>query len=189
MAVEVTSRPTWRFSIEDYDRMGEVGILGPDARVELIEGEVVQMRPIGPPHARCVNRLTAILASLVVQRRIVLQVQQPVGLPPRSEPEPDLSVLAWRDDFYPERPGPGDVLLAVEVADRSVAFDRNRKVPLYAAQGIQEVWLVDLPASLVEVYREPGPEGFAFRQVVRSGGSISPLAFPDLVVEAATFLD
>ena len=152
MSVELVKR---LFTVEEYHRMGEVGILGEDDRVELIEGEIVQMSPIGSRHAACVDRLLQNLMDKVKGRAIV-RVQSPIRLGDRSEPQPDLVLLRPREDFYASgHPGPGDVLLVIEVAESSAEYDREVKVPLYARYGIVEVWLVDLERNRVEVYREP----------------------------------
>lgn len=184
VAVEL---PTRRFTVEEYHRMGEAEILTDDDRVELIEGEVVEMSPIGAHHARCVDRLTALLVP-AVQGRAIVRVQGPVRIPPRFEPQPDLALLRWRDDFYPEPVGPGDVLLVIEVAETSVGGDRRRKIPLYAAAGIPEVWLVDLPAGLIDVYRDPGPLGYALRRPIRRGERVAPEALADVAIEVAVIL-
>ena len=170
------------FTVEEYYRMGESGILDEDDRVELIHGEIIQMTPIGIAHASCVNRLNMLLTRLLSPRAIV-QVQNPVGIDQRSEPQPDLILLAPRSDYYRERrPGPRDTLLVIEVADSSLQFDRTVKAPLYAAAGIQELWIVDLAHRRVEVLRSPGPTGYAETQVIGAGDGLALLAFPDVVV-------
>jgi Uma2 family endonuclease len=127
--------------------MGEVGILDPDARVELIDGEIIDMAPPGNPHAGTVDQLALILGPAVAGR-VHVRVQNPLQLDDHSEPQPDISLLKPRADFYKSRrPRPSDALLVVEVADTSLRFDRNRKVPLYARHEIREVWLVDLEAK------------------------------------------
>ena len=167
-----------RFSVDDYYGMARVGILTEDDRVELLDGEVVAMTPIGSRHASCVARLTRVLTERL-GRRVVLWPQNPVRLDRYSEPEPDVSLLKPRDDLYAEaHPTPADVLLVVEVADASLAADRSVKTPLYAKAGIPEVWLVNLNAGEIEVYRQPSATGYS--EVRRSSeGSVRPLAFPD----------
>jgi hypothetical protein len=167
--------------------MAETGVLEPDERVELIEGEIVEMSPIGARHARCVDRLNALLVPLVTGRAIV-RVQGPVLLSPISEPQPDVALLAWRQDFYAEAPGPADILLAVEVADSSLLTDRRVKVPLYGRSGVPETWLVDLVANRVEVHRDPGPSGYASTTMCRGGEAVFVEALPDLVVVAETLI-
>jgi Uma2 family endonuclease len=131
-------------TVDDYHRMAEVGILDEEARVELIDGEIIDMAPPGSPHAGTVTYLTEVLMGAVQGRATVL-VQNPVRLGKYSEPQPDLALLRRRDDFYRERhPQPDDVLLIVEIAASSLRFDRRKKVLLYARHGIPEMWLVDL---------------------------------------------
>jgi Uma2 family endonuclease len=159
--------------------MAEAGILGEDDRLELIEGEIVEMTPIGPSHSGTVNRLTRLFTSRLGER-VVVAVQNPVRMPPRSEPQPDVVLLNARDDFYSSsHPVPADVLLLVEVAQSSAGFDRGVKMPLYARHGIREYWLVDLDQGHVEVYRRPGHDGYEDRTVFGSGTSIGAEALPD----------
>jgi Uma2 family endonuclease len=135
--------------------MGEAGIFNENDRVELINGEIFSMTPIGSPHAACVDRLTRLLVVAAGDRASV-RVQNPIRLGADSEPQPDLTLLRPRPDFYARaHPGPGDVLVVIEVADTTLAFDRAVKVPLYARAGIGEVWLVDLAGDAIEVYRQP----------------------------------
>ncbi|HYN77256.1 MAG TPA: Uma2 family endonuclease [Lamprocystis sp. (in: g-proteobacteria)] len=152
----------WRFTVDDYQRMGETGILHEDDRVELIEGEIVAMPPIGSPHGGRVKHLNRILARAVGDHAIVA-VQDPVVLRPRSEPEPDIALLRPRPDFYADaHPVAADILLLIEVADSSLQYDLNVKVPLYARQGIPEVWVVDIAHR--QVLRFSQPAGGAYRE-------------------------
>jgi len=167
-----------RFSVEDYERMGRAGILREDDRVELIDGEIVDMPPIGSGHAGCVKWLANALARSVGGSAIVA-VQDPLCLGEHSQPQPDVLLLRWRDDHYRRaHPMAGDVLLLVEVAESSAAYDRQVKVPLYARHGVTEVWLVDLEAGTVEVH--PPPRGAGYGQVrgVGRGGRVCADAFP-----------
>ena len=162
--------------------MVAAGVLGEDDRVELVEGEIVQMAPVGARHAASVNALARLLQRQVGDRALV-SVQNPVRLSPRSEPQPDLAVLAWRDDGYrDELPGPADVLLVVEVAESSVATDRDVKLPLYGRAGIGEAWLVDLPAGTIEVHTGPSPAGYRERSVHGIGAFVSPVGLVAAVV-------
>ncbi len=141
--------------VADYYRMAEVGILDPEARVELIDGEIIDMAPPGSPHAAAVMYLTEVLVRAVGSRASVL-VQNPVRLSEYSEPQPDLAFVRRRDDFYREHhPRAGDVLLIVEVAASSLRFDRKKKTPLYARHGIPEMWLVDLGGRRLVRCRDP----------------------------------
>jgi Uma2 family endonuclease len=144
-----------QFTIGDFARMVETGILAADQRVELIDGEVRKMHPIGSVHAAIVNRLTALLVAKLSGRAIV-SVQNPVILNDFTEPQPDLVVLRLRDDFYKdELPAPGDVLLLIEVADTTLEYDRDEKVPRYARMNIPEVWLVDANSQQIMQYSRP----------------------------------
>jgi hypothetical protein len=185
MAVQLLKR---RFTVADYHRMAAAGILSEDDRVELIEGEIVAMSPIGSRHAACVMRLTELLSPQVVGRAHV-NVQNPIRLGEHSEPQPDLALLRRRQDFYASsHPGPEDVLLIIEVADQSAAVDREVKVPLYARFGVPEVWLVDLVSERVEVYREPGAGGYAQKLTLARGEVVSPKAFSELRLAVADVL-
>ena len=171
-----------RFSVEDYHRMARAGILGEDDRVELIDGEIVDMAPIGPRHAASVDRLVRAFSRRLEDRAIV-RVQSPVRLGERSEPQPDVALLRPRDDYYASgHPAAADVLLVVEVAESSAEYDRQVKVPLYGRHGVAEVWLVDLERGQVEVYRRPGGEGYGEVRTLGRGEGLSPLAFPDLTL-------
>jgi len=147
--------PKHRISVGDYYRMVEVGLLAPDARVELIEGEIIYLAPIGTDHISVVDQLTRLLVVAAGQRAIV-RVQSALRLDEYSEPQPDLSLLRPHDSFYRDRhAGAAEALLVVEVAMTSVRYDRSRKVPLYARLGVPEVWLFDLEAATLEIYRNP----------------------------------
>jgi Uma2 family endonuclease len=172
----------WRFTAQDYHRMGEIGILGPDDRVELIEGEIIQMSPIGDRHAGRTIVLNRTFTLRLGQRAYV-SVQNPVRLSERSEPQPDLVIMRASSATHAVRaPRPEDVLLLIEIADTTVFYDRELKVPLYAAAGIPETWLLDLPADRLRVYR--GPEGREYRsvQILARGSTVAPMAFPDIEI-------
>ena len=142
-------------SVDEYERMGCAGIFGDDARLELLEGEIYEMSPIGSPHAACVKFLSALLNRLF-NGKLIVSTQDPIRLDDFSEPQPDIALLRWRDDFYrPAHPTPADVLLVIEVADSTVESDRSYKMPLYAKAGVPEAWLVNLPDERIELYAEP----------------------------------
>lgn len=183
MAVQLLRRS---FTIEEYHRMGEAGILREDDRVELIDGEIVEMTPIGSRHAACVDRLTQRLIGQLRGRAIV-RVQSPIRLDAHSEPQPDLALLRPQPDFYAhEHPGPADILLIVEVAETSGAYDREVKLPMYARASISEMWLVNLSEERIEIYRQPSSQGYRTVRILQRGDLLAPLAFPDveLTVEA-----
>lgn len=176
------------FTVADYHRMAETGILRPDARVELLDGQVVEMSPIGSRHAGCVNRLTRLLTQALGDRATVA-IQNPAVLDDFSEPQPDVAVMKFRSDGYAARhPSPDDVLLLIEVMVSSADFDRDVKTPLYARAGIREVWLVDLEAAAIEVYREPGPEGYAVVRRGARGDALTPATLPHLSFAASDIL-
>ncbi|HSB69946.1 MAG TPA: Uma2 family endonuclease [Candidatus Methylomirabilis sp.] len=173
---------TRRFTVEEYYRMGEAGILRDDERVELMEGEIVMLTPIGSEHAASLNRLNRLWASRLAHRAI-MSIQNPVRLSPASQFQPDLALLRPRPDFYRKsHPEPADVLLLIEVADTTVEKDRRLKIPLYAKSGIQESWLLDLPADRIHVYRQSRTEGYQDVHSHSRGQLLTPEAFPDITL-------
>ncbi len=177
-----------RITVHDYHRMGETGVLAPDARVELIEGEIFDMAPIGKSHASIVDRLNRLFV-LAVGERAIVRVQGPVLMGEHSEPEPDLTLLRPRADYYREfAPVAADVLLIVEVAEASLDYDRDVKVPLYAHHGVPEVWLVDVAGRSMTVYRAPGPDGYGEQRRIGSAESIWPVTLPAVVIDLAGLL-
>jgi Uma2 family endonuclease len=177
MAVQVLRH---RFTVEEYHRMGEAGIFSEDDRVELIEGEIVEMAPIGSPHAGTTDYLHDTLSQMLGKRARV-RAQSPIVLVPDSEPQPDIAVLRYRSDFYRGgHPRLEDIFFLIEVSDTTGEFDRIVKLPLYGRAGIPEVWIVDLAAHCVEVYVGPSPDGYELRHRFTRGQVVSPQAFPDL---------
>ena len=174
--------PRRRFTWEEYHRMAETGILGPEDRVELIEGEIIVMTAIGLRHASCVAELTRRLVPAIGDRAL-LWPQNPVRLPRDTEPQPDIVLLRPRADRYTTSSAtPEDVLLLVEVADTSYRFDRRVKLPLYARAGVAEMWIVDLGHDVVEVYRRPSDTGYAESRRVGQGERVAPAALPDVAL-------
>lgn len=164
--------------------MADVGILGVDDRVELIDGEIVEMNPIGSRHASSVGRLTRLFSELVGSKAFVW-VQNPVRLSELSEPQPDLALLKPRGHFYADaHPSATDVLLLVEVSDSSLAFDRDVKLALYAAAGIPEVWIVDLSAGVLTTYTSPSGGQFADRRQFRGDDRVKPTQVPGVSLRA-----
>ena len=163
--------------------MAEAGILARDERVELLDGDVIVMPPIGNWHASNVDFFTNTFPAQL-HRRAVVRVQNPVRLDDNSQPQPDVMLLRWRDDFYRDgHPGPADVLLLIEVSDSSVDFDRNEKLSAYAAAGIPEVWIVNRPDRRIESYSDPDGDQYATVRRYGVGESIAPRAFPDVVLQ------
>ena len=172
----------WLFTVQEYHLMNEAGVFGEDDRVELIEGEIIQMAAIGTRHASCVKRLIRQFRQ-IPEESAILGVQDPIQLTERTEPQPDVVLLELRADYYATaHPIPSEVLLLVEVSDSTVDFDRDIKVPIYARSGIQEVWLVDLVENCLEVYRQPGPNGYSLMLKFWRGQQVAPLAFPEFEV-------
>jgi Uma2 family endonuclease len=170
------------FTREEYHRMGEAGILKPSERVELIQGEIVEMSPIGRRHYAFTDNLIRLLV-LGLGDRAVVAVPGPIALADDTEPEPDVAVYRRRAVPYKDADrGPDDALLLIEVAETSLAYDRSTKLRLYAAAGIAEYWVVDCGAESIEVYRGPHADGD--RDVRRFVGAttVSPQAFPDIVL-------
>jgi Uma2 family endonuclease len=177
-----------RFSLDVYDEMVAHGILTSDDHVELLAGEIVEMSPIGSRHAACVRRLTQ-LFTLALGERATVSAQHPVALPPDSEPEPDIAILRRRDDFYAQaHPRPSDVLLLIEVADSSLALDQTVKLPLYAAAGIAEVWIVNLTANVIETHTRPERGKYGEKRVVQSDVALTPIALPELTLRVRDIL-
>lgn len=177
-----------RLTTDDYHRMGEAGILNPDTRMELLDGEIIPMLPIGPFHTGAVRRLTERFCELS-RRRWTVSVQCPLLLDDHSEPEPDLALLRRHSDLYGKRtPHAADAYLVVQVADSSLDFDREIKLPLYARIGIPEVWIVNVPDKLIEVFREPNGGLYTQCERILPGDPLAPAAFPDAGIDTAELL-
>ena len=180
MAVEILR---WQFTVADFARMVDTGILAEDDRVELIDGEVRAMSPIGPRHAAIINRLNALLSRELAGSAII-SVQNPIQLTDYTEPQPDIAVLYPREDFYaPALPVPEDVLLVVEVAETSLEYDREEKIPRYAQRGIPEVWLIDVERETVMQYTQPDGTRYRHEESLTRDQSllsdaVSPLRLP-----------
>lgn len=178
----VGARTTRRFTVDEYHRMAEVGILHEDDRVELIGGEIVEMSPIGGRHAKCVTELTRVLVSLVGDD-VRVSPQNPVKLDQDEEPQPDVAVLRAGERYRAGAlPAPEDVLVLIEVADTSLAYDREDKLPLYARFEIAEVWIVDLNANIIERYTEPSENGYRLVRRAGRGEALESAVLPALVV-------
>ncbi|MDJ0797212.1 MAG: Uma2 family endonuclease [Calothrix sp. MO_167.B12] len=177
-----------KFTVEQYHKMIESGILNKYDRVELIRGEIIEMAAIGTKHAGCVNRLNNMLVPLLGDR-VILSIQNPVVLSDNSEPQPDIALLQPREDFYAfAHPQPQDIFLVIEVADSTMKYDREVKVPLYAEEGVLEVWLVDVNEEWVEVYREPARDGYKSVGKFSRGERLSIQAFADVSISVDDIL-
>ena len=185
MRTEVTKK---LFTVDEYYRMGEAGILHEDSRVELIEGEIIEMSPVGNRHIACVNRATALFTAKLAGKAIV-SIQNPVLLSRITEPQPDVVLVRPRDDYYEaKRMSSEDTLLVIEVSDTTLRYDRNRKMPLYAKSGVPELWIENLQSNVILVYRDPGPTTYSTSLVLHRGDSISLLAFPDIAFKVDDLL-
>jgi Uma2 family endonuclease len=173
-----------KFSVLDFHQMAEAGILDEDDRVELIEGELFDMAPVGSKHASIVDLLVEIL-TLGAKGRMLVRSRGPLQIPLHNEPLPDVFLLKPRADRYRHAlPLPEDVLLAIEVADSTVARDRDLKVPIYGRHGIPEAWLIDVQRQVLTVYQQPCGEGYRVSTEV-SSGALAPASFPDITIELA----
>lgn len=176
-----------RYTASDARHMVQRGVLHPRERLELIDGQLYVMAPAGSRHVACVNRLTDAFTDQKTDAFLV-SVQNPVALGPEQQPAPDVALLRRRPGYDAGLPGPGDVLLLVEVADTSLRFDRETKLPLYAAHGIPEVWIVNLAGDVVETYRDPAPDGFRAARTHERGSTLAPASVPDLALAVDALL-
>jgi Uma2 family endonuclease len=177
-----------RLDVGAYYKMAEAGILAPNDRVELIDGEIFDMVPIGSAHTGKTNRLNWLFARAAADGHVLVSVQSPLRLDVHNEPEPDLLLLKPRADHYQSRhPNAADVLLLVEVSETSLAYDRGTKLALYARFGVPEVWIVDLIGAAVEVYREPAGDAYALKERLTSG-SLAPVLVAGVMIDAGELL-
>ena len=177
------------FTRREYYAMGKAGIFGHEERLELFEGEIIVMVPPGIWHLTRVDRLNHVFMPLGTQRRAIVRVQNPSVMTQFSEFQPDITLLAFRDDFYGSRnPRPQDILLLVEVADSSLRYDRNSKLPRYAEYGVPEVWIANLRDNRIESYTDPSPEGYLTTRIYQRGDTISPTAFPDFQIAVSDII-
>ncbi len=173
-------------TVEDYHKMAEVGIL-PDRGIELINGEIIEMSPIGGKHITIVNRLNKLLNTILGDNAII-SVQNPIIASDLSEPEPDISILKYRADFYDgQTPDAKDTLLVIEVAGSTLVYDREVKSAVYAASGIPEFWIVNIEERTIEAYWEPTAKDYKFRALLRSSDVAEAKFFDFKIVVKAIF--
>ena len=183
-----TSTPTRRrFTVDEYCAMEQASVFHPEERIELVDGELITMAPIGEPHADGTDRLGSDLIYRLHGRARV-RVQGPVQLDDLNLPMPDIAVLRLSNDYHRMQPTPDDVLLVIEIADSSLHYDREVKLPRYAVAGIPEVWIANVPARQVEAFHDPVDGVYQSSRAVPSDGKISPRAFPDVVLTVGEFL-
>ena len=178
---------TYRFSVEEYNKLGEAGIFHEDDRVELLDGEIIIMAPIGKHHIKSVRRLIRVL-SRVYSDLCYVDCQSPVVLDGFSEPQPDILLVALNIDETDEKPTPAETLLAIEVADSTLRYDAGPKLRAYARAGICEYWIVNLAENAVDVYRQPAGESYAEHFRRERVDQLAPAAFPDRPIAVADIL-
>jgi Uma2 family endonuclease len=180
VAEKIAAGQRYRFNVDEYYRMADAGIFDEDSRVELIDGEVRQMVPIGGPHITLVNRLNVLLVRSISDRAMV-SVQNPVRLSDETEPQPDFTLFKADEDFYGGQVPPvSNALIVIEVADSSLAYDRDKKMQLYASAGIPEAWLVDVAGEVVTLFTGPGESGYAQQRTLKRGDEIVSTTIDDL---------
>jgi len=185
MQIEVERK---RFTVDDYYKMAEAGILTEEDRVELIEGEILKMSPIGNRHAMTVTRAMMILVRGLGDK-VVVTVQNPAHMDKYNEPQPDLVLIRPREGFYGTgHPDPADVVLLIEVADSSLRKDRLLKLPVYARNGIREVWIIDVKNDVIYIHREPHTNAYLSLETKHRGETVSPEAFPDFLIKVDDLL-
>ncbi|HEV3410678.1 MAG TPA: Uma2 family endonuclease [Chthoniobacterales bacterium] len=179
---------TYRFSVEEFNKLGEVGIFDEDDRVELLDGEIIVMSPIGRAHAGIVLRLNTVLNQRLHTRALV-NPANPAVLDEYSEPLPDFTLLKPKADFYKSgHPRPEDILLLIEVSDTTLAYDRGRKLRKYAEREVREVWIVNVKDLVIEQFRVPAGQTYSSSRVFRRGEQITMEAFPDVVFEVSELI-
>ncbi len=177
MLAEVTKR---LFTVDEFYRMADAGIFAEGDRVELIEGEIIQMSPIGHRHMVCVNRANDLFVSALKEKALI-SIQNPLRLNEYNEPQPDLVAFKWRADYYASKPYTlDDALFVVEISDTTLRYDTRVKLPIYAAAGVQEVWIENLKENLLLVCRYPISKVYKTQLSLRQGDLVSPFAFPDV---------
>jgi Uma2 family endonuclease len=182
----VQAKQQHRFNVAEYYRMAETGVLKPDARVELLNGEIFDMSPIGPFHGDVTDYLNEVFVA-ASKGRWRTRVQNSLWLDEHSEPQPDL-VLAQPVSYRQRHPRPENVFLLIEISDSTLEFDQGEKLSAYGRGGISEVWIVNLVDLVLEIYREPHFNGYGSKTVLRAGDQAKPQAFPDVAVDVAELL-
>lgn len=178
------------YTLEEYEHFAETGQLGPEDHVELIEGEIVEMSPIGLRHRRIVDELIVLFAPLLTTRAAIVSIQNPLRVPPNSEPEPDCQLLRPEMKRARRQPTAQDVFLVIEVSESTLRHDRDVKMPLYASASVEELWIVDLDNNRLEVYRQPVPTERCYQSTLTllPGDHVAPLAFPELNLAVSEIL-
>jgi len=182
MSAITATLPHRKFTVDEYHYFIEQGVFKPEERIELWEGEFIEMSPIGKRHAACVNYLIEFLRD-VLEKTVIISPQNPIVLNDFSEPQPDICILQRRDDFYRNTSAmANDVLLVMEVADTTVKYDRDIKFPRYAANGIKEAWLIDLENNRVEIHSEPNEMGYSLIKLLHRGQQAESTVLPQIKI-------
>lgn len=183
--METTKQKLW--TVDEYYRMADAGILDPEERTELIDGQIIVMSAKKPPHS-IVNQLAADYLRNLLSERAVIRIQEPVHLDYRSEPEPDIAlVMHPLRQYLDHHPTPSEIFLLIEVADATLKLDTKRKAKIYAQTGIRDYWVVNAIAHQVHIFREPDGGSYAQKSVLGASETIRPLAFLDVEVELRQF--
>ena len=185
--MSVLHAPTYRWTVEEYEELGRAGIFDENDRVELLNGEIIVMAPIGYRHATAVNRLNQFLI-LHARGRYMVTPGNPFILDEHSEPQPDLCLAEPAIDTQGHHAGPEQIFLVIEVSDSTLAYDRKDKGPAYARNGVREYWLFNLADNVLEVYRRPVADGYQEKRILKAEETIAPLAFSDAVLRVGDFL-
>ena len=185
----ILADPGCRFSADEYMKMADAGIFAEGERIELMDGVIIEISPIGPQHGARTSGSHLLLAPLFIARRAILRIQDHILLNNDTRPEPDLALLKWRDDLYESRsPSPEDVLLIIEVSDSTLSYDRGYKLASYAESRIPEVWIENIRARHIEAHRNPVNGEYTKSRIYRPGETISPQAFPDVQLPVSAIM-
>jgi Uma2 family endonuclease len=181
---------THRFNVTEYYRLAEIGVLAPDARVELLNGQVLDCFPSSPLHAAVKRRLSQRFFDYLPEKACTVSISGPVHLDEYSEVQPDVMLIKYREDYYcSKHPGPEDIYLLIEIADISLDFDRTEKLSAYARAGINEFWIVNLNEATIEVYREPNFTGYGSKTILRADDKIAVRKFPNAFMKITELLE
>jgi Uma2 family endonuclease len=186
-AMSVLHAPTYEWTVEEYEQLHRAGIFGEDDRIELLNGNLVIMSPIGYRHMTAVNRLNRFFVRKA-RDRFIVSPQNSFVLDPRSEPQPDLCLLDPKCDGLGRVPQPAEIFLLIEVSDSTLPYDRGDKLPAYARRNVAEYWILNLADNVLEVYRDPAGETYRAAFVLQPADTAAPLAFPDVELQVADFL-
>jgi Uma2 family endonuclease len=185
--MSVLHAPTYRWTVEEYEELGRAGIFDENDRVELLNGEIIVMSPIGIRHATAVRLLNNFLARSS-RGRYEVDPQNPFNLDDASQPRPDLTLLDPAVTIERRRPEPADLFLVIEVSDSTLRYDREDKRPAYARNGVREFWILNLQDQVLEIFRDPADGAYRESRTLVADETIAPLAFPDLILRVGDFL-